>query len=172
MSNKYLKVIFEYSNINYKKFNKDNISKYLSEEIFCSFYSDLIFHLSSTGFYFIILHNCLNKHTDSDPVSNNIELLDFFIQSTKDLNNHINSEHLSYFIDYLSKIYEINIELFKEDQHINSELEKFSKIEEDFFNKHIFIEKEVALFLCDNYYDESMRNIFPEFETIKKLDKF
>ena len=39
-------------------------------------------------------------------------------------------------------------------------------------NKKMKIERDIAFFICEKYYNEDIRNIFPEFQTIKKLNKF
>lgn len=167
MDTKFTKIIFEFNKLSYKNFNKNNIIEYSPEEVFCAFYTDLIFYFSKTGFYFIITHNCLNYKSDSDPILNDIHLLDFFVKSTKDLNKKIQSPYLSYFINYLESIYKINIDIFIDtSKNINKELNKFVKIEEEFFEKRYSFEKVIALFLCDNYYNEEFKNIFPEFKTL------
>lgn len=97
MDNKYTKVIFEFREYNYKNIDFDN--NYLSPiSIFCSFYSDLIFHLESTGIYFLIIHNYFNYNSDAEPVQNDIKLLRYFIKSIRDINEEVKSEELDFFI--------------------------------------------------------------------------
>tara|TARA_B100000073_G_scaffold343498_1_gene348446 strand:- start:3774 stop:4310 length:537 start_codon:yes stop_codon:yes gene_type:complete len=171
MDNKYTKVIFEFREYNYKNIDFDN--NYLSPiSIFCSFYSELIFHLESTGIYFLIIHNYFNYNSDADPVQDDIQLLRYFIKSIRDINEEIKSEELDFFIDYLNHIYKIDINAFIHNTSIDKELSKISYFENMFMNKKMKIERDIAFFICEKYYNEDIRNIFPEFQTIKKLNKF
>jgi hypothetical protein len=165
-NNKYIKIIFEFNIISYKKFDLGNIKKFSPLEIFCSFYSDLIFHLSSTGFYFIILNNELNYYKDTDSTQNDVCLLDFFINSINDLNKSIKSENLTYFLDFLKNIYKINI------NNIINEVDKFKNIENEFLTYQHLIERDIAFFICEHHYNDNINKIFPEFKTIVNLTNF
>lgn len=171
MNDKYSKIIFEFNNENYKNidFKYGGLTPI---SIFCSFYSNLIFHLQSTGIYFVIFHNCLNYSSDSEPVKNDVQLLKYFIKSTEELNKEIKSKELDFFIDYLNNIYKIDINAFINNVSIDKELSKISYFENLFINKQNKIEKDIAFFICEKYYNKEIRDIFPEFLTIKKLDKF
>ena len=101
------------------------------------------------------------------------EHLEYYtIKSIKDINEEIKSEELNFFIDYLNHIYKIDINAFIYNTSIDKELSKISYFENIFMNKKMKIEKDIAFFICEKYYNEDIRNIFPEFQTIKKLNKF
>lgn len=96
----------------------------------------------------------------------------YFIKSIQDINEEIKSEELNFFIDYLNHIYKIDINAFIHNTSIDKELRKISYFENMFMNKKMKIERDIAFFICEKYYNEDIRNIFPEFQTIKKLNKF
>lgn len=171
MDNKYTKIILEFNKENYKDIDFENKS-WNAIQVFCSFYSDIIFHLQSTGIYFLILHNYFNYSNDAEPVKNDIQLLKYFIQSIKEINFEIKSNDLSFFVDYLNQIYKIDIEAFINNTSIDRELNKIFKFENLFLDKKYQIEKDIAFFICEKYYNEDIRNIFPEFQIINKLNKF
>lgn len=171
MSNKYTRFISEFNNLNYKNidFKNNNHTPIL---IFCSFYINLLFYLQSTGIYFIIFHNCLNYSDDLEPVKNDIQLLKYFIEATQEINKKIKSKELDFFIDYLNNIYKIDINAFILNTSIDKELNKISYFENMFINKKNKIEKDIAFFIYKNYNNQEIRDIFPEFHTLEKLDKF